>query len=96
MRIKELKDNQIYRNAKNHIVLTHGKFVVYIDVGKDAIVYTTIDTIRAEDWTLYLPQEDIAIEEPPFTPDEFFSDTQLVPETLFSEQPKKRGRPRKV
>lgn len=68
MQIEEVEDNQIYRNKKLHLILKNGKHICYIDIRREAVVYTHLKNITGNDWELFLPEGkspvDVVVEEP--------------------------------
>ena len=93
MKIEVVEEGQIYRNKRNHLVLRNGRHICYIDIPQEAIVYTTLDRIRTEDWELYLsPGDGIKAD----LPIKEWEEPTIKMEDIKAHIKKKRGRPKKV
>jgi hypothetical protein len=57
MKIEKILPGEIYLNSRGHIVLLNGKHIAYIDILNDAIVYVTMESLKAEDWERYVPEQ---------------------------------------
>lgn len=65
MQIKDIKDGEIYRNKRDHLVTLHGKHICYIDIPNEAVVYVRAESLKSDDWELFLPESQKIVSEPP-------------------------------